>query len=517
MYGVASKDRARRVRPDLDLTTPWVVVALGSVAAAVVAAAAVVHPVGLVAAIVLIATGAVALAGRHLPGLFLGAVAVLLIAYALFGKGFAYVGAGSFYVGELVLILGALAFLARWRQIRIGMFEIVLLAFVAWGALRTVPYLNTYALDALRDAASWGYGFFALFVAATLRPRHVSALVDLYRRLLLPLVFWLPVAAVLTVSFGDQLPSVPGSEIPFVSFKAGDAGVQLGGVAAFVLVGLAGRSPAWTVTRESLFWIGWLLSAGLSSALNRGAMIAASTAVLALLFVRRGSSGLLALAVAVLLLSSAWVLNPQVDIGADRKLSIQQFAENAVSIVTASGEDNEGTKIWRLAWWDKIIDYTVDGPYRWTGKGYGINLADDDGFQVNADGSLRAPHSANFEFLARSGVPGLGLWLLLLLAYAVTILRAARVAAATGQHFYLAVLGWVFVYWIAAVVNMSVDVYLGGPQGGIWFWSMIGVGVAVSRFVWDEQRERQSVGQQPRPTPDDGEQEARDHGGVAAP
>jgi len=67
--------------------------------------------------------------------------------------------------------------------------------------------------------------------------------------------------------------------------------------------------------------------------------------------------------------------------------------------------------------------------------------------------------------------------------YAITILRAAHRAAKTQQPFLLAILGWVAVYWLAAIVNMSVDVYLAGPQGGIWFWTMIGVGLAVSRFV----------------------------------
>ena len=31
-----------------------------------------------------------------------------------------------------------------------------------------------------------------------------------------------------------------------------------------------------------------------------------------------------------------------------------------------------------------IIDYTVFGDYFWTGKGFGISLADDDGFQGTA-------------------------------------------------------------------------------------------------------------------------------------
>ena len=61
----------------------------------------------------------------------------------------------------------------------------------------------------------------------------------------------------------------------------------------------------------------------------------------------------------------------------------------------------EGTKAWRLRWWDQIVEYTIDGDVLLDGKGFGINLADSDGFQVHADGSLRAPHNGHIEILAQ--------------------------------------------------------------------------------------------------------------------
>jgi O-Antigen ligase len=517
MEGRAAQGRGLPSVPDGLRSSGAAATVIAWVSAATFAAIAIVNPLGLIAVIALLAVGAIVLVGAELPRLFLGTLAVLLVGYAVLGKGFAYIGANSIFVGELGLAVGMLTIVSGWRRIRVGAFEIVLLAFIGWGAVRTVPYIGTWGLDALRDAVSWGYSLFAVAILVSLRPHHLERLVDLYRRLSIPLVFWFPLAAVLTISFGDRLPVVPGSDTPIVFFKAGDVGVQLAGIAAFMFVGLAGRSAAWTSTREAVLWIGWIMSSGVVSALNRGAMVSIGTSVLALLFVRKANSWLIALAMGVLLISAAWILNPEVDIGSERKLSIQQFVGNAVSIVASTGDENEGTKIWRLLWWDKITDYTVNGEYFWTGKGYGVNLADDDGFQVLADGSLRAPHSANFEFLARSGVPGLALWVLLLVTIGATMLRAARVAAATGQRFLLSILGWLFVYNIAAVINMSVDVYLGGPQGGIWFWATVGGGIAVSRFVMDEKRRVDSVGQQARSSSDDGEQEARDHRGVSTP
>ena len=105
-----------------------------------------------------------------------------------------------------------------------------------------------------------------------------------------------------------------------------------------------------------------------------------------------------------------------------------------------------------------------NGPYFWTGKGFGINLADADGFQVLADDSLRAPHSTNLEVLARAGVPGLVLWIVLQAGFAISLLRAAFRSYRTAPT-WLPVFGWIFVYWLAALINGSFDVYLGGPAG----------------------------------------------------
>jgi hypothetical protein len=68
-------------------------------------------------------------------------------------------------------------------------------------------------------------------------------------------------------------------------------------------------------------------------------------------------------------------------------------------------------------------------------------------------------------------------------AFASAMLRAAAIARRINEPAWIPLLGWIFVYWLAALVNGSFDVYLGGPQGGIWFWSMIGLGLAVVRIV----------------------------------
>jgi O-antigen ligase len=171
-------------------------------------------------------------------------------------------------------------------------------------------------------------------------------------------------------------------------------------------------------------------------------------------------------------------VDPVVDLGVNRKVSVGQVIDNVTSVVSKTEDPAlEGTKAYRLSWWGKIIDYTVRGPYFWTGKGFGVNLADDDGFQLFADHSLRAPHNGHVEILARMGVPGLGLWVGLNLAWAAAVLAAVRRARAAGSGSSAAVLIWLLVYWAAMMVNASFDPYLQGPQGGIWFWAVIGAGL----------------------------------------
>jgi hypothetical protein len=164
--------------------------------------------------------------------------------------------------------------------------------------------------------------------------------------------------------------------------------------------------------------------------------------------------------------------------------SSRSWLDNIGSVVGSSSDEGlEGTKQFRLAWWTKIVDYTVFGPYFWDGKGFGVNLADDDGFQPTVDGSLRAPHNSHLSFLARSGVPGFVLWVVLQAAFGIGLLWAVIAHRRSGEVKVAAVGSWILVYWAAMHVNTSFDPYLEGPQGGIWFWTLFGLGLVVIRLA----------------------------------
>ncbi|MGK2849302.1 MAG: O-antigen ligase family protein [Candidatus Limnocylindrales bacterium] len=472
---LAGRRREMRVPALLLLVLLAVAIGVGSAVDPLVTA-------GLMAAVV--AVLGLLLVGVRVTEVFLGGLTIMLIGYAFLGRGFAYVGVAPLYLGELALPVAALALLRGRQPGRLQPLHVLLLAFMVWGALRTIPYLGTYGLDALRDAVSWGYAAYAVVLSVVLRREHLEAGVARYRRLLPLFLIWVPILAVLSQTV--TLPTVPGSDVAIAVFKGGDIGVQLAGAAAFVFLGLYGISAGRRLV-EPMLWALWLTALAVTGILNRGGLVAASTSALAAIYIRAASRWLALVFVALSLTVPVIIIDPRIQVGNGREISVGQMVDNVISVFGESNDPGlEGTKGFRLAWWSTIVDYTIGGPYRWTGKGYGINLADDDGFQPTEDRSLRAPHNGHVEILARSGLPGLALWVLLNAAFGLSLLRAAGINRRRGDTFLVQVLGLVFIYWLASLVNASFDPYLQGPQGGIWFWTMFGVGLAAIKITADD-------------------------------
>ena len=415
------------------------------------------------------------------PRLFLAAVAVVLTGYAFGGRAFAYLGMPPVFVGEFVLGLGLIVAIARpqgWAFSPWGV-TVAIVGYMVWGLIRTVPYLGTYGFPALRDGAAWAYALFALLVCKFVSTEGVSERVAQgYARLSPWLVVWGPLALLLDSA---------GIKSPFLTMKPGDLAVHLAGLSAFFLTGLYGESVSKSGPRqlpERLFYLFWLLACVFVLFSNRGGTLAILTALSVVLLLRpRRALGKVAWMAGIILVASLLLvaLDLKVEIRG-RETSARQVANIFLSVGGKGPSGGlEDTRTWRLLWWGKIWDYTVHGPYFWTGKGFGINLANDDGFQVVEDESLRAPHNAALTVLARSGVPGLATWLLVHLTFGIGMVRAYRRALRAGAEHAAHLHLWILAYWVAALVNSSFDVYLEGPQGAIWFWSIVGFGMAVQR------------------------------------
>jgi O-antigen ligase len=426
-------------------------------------------------------------AGTQARTIYIAALAGALLGYGLLSRGFSYVGARPVFIGEVLLIVGGVVFLMEMGKARFRFTHVFLGLFIVWGVLRTVPYLSDYGVDALRDGVTWLYAAFAVFVSVLVRREDLVRVVRAYGWYVPLYIAWVPVSAALV--YANAVPNVPGTEIPLIGFKTGDMGVQLAGVAAFILAGLFARTPAGQRLPTMLVWLGWFIAAAITAALNRGAMVAMATTALLALVVRPSAQWLKAALLALVLVLAAILINPSVDVGDRRTLSVSQVIENVTSVFSETGNaDLDGSREWRLAWWSTIVDYTFDGPYFWTGKGFGINLADEDGFQVGEVGvetSLRAPHNGHLEILARAGVPGLVLWILLQLSWLLMMVSAAFRAwrREADRQLWTGIIGWLIVYWAACLANMTFDVFLQGPHGGIWFWVVFGLGLATASAI----------------------------------
>lgn len=419
--------------------------------------------------------------GLSLGDTYLRGHSWLLLGYALAGKGFAYLGFAPLYVGEMILALGLAVALGSRALLRIPRTTTVtwLLLLSAWCAARLASDFPIHGIDALRDSVVWSYAFFAFLFAGLLnsKPQRLAWLLARYERFGKLFVVLIPVIWLVRVVFEGSLPRAPGSDVPILFPKPGDILVHLAGFAAYLLSGAGG-------SRLSLVWL-LLLGPGaaLAAVRTRGGLVAfcAALGLVALQrrLARRVWLGGLALVSALALLLAS---NVQISVS-DRTLSARQFVANVVSTFgEVQADELDGPRRWRLAWWSEIIDYTVFGPHFWLGKGFGVNLATDDGFDVDWKRDLRSPHNSHLTLLARAGVPGFVLWCLLQLSWLREMARRHRAARQSGQRAWSRLFVFLIAYWLAFVVNAAFDVCLEGPMMGIWFWTLFGTGIAAARI-----------------------------------
>jgi hypothetical protein len=420
------------------------------------------------------------LTGDH----YLALLAIVLLGYALMGKGFAYLGFPPLYVGEIALLTGIIVFLRTGTFV--GAFAalpaLMLVALMVWVLARTFPFVGLYGFDSLRDSTIVMYGGFAFIVIGLLLEdaRRINTLLRYYGIMLasFPVIF---VGIFLTKYWGNDIPRLYGS-VPIVEIGATMAGTHLAGAMVFVLIGYRKVSFLWVFV--------WFATLALAGATNRGAMLAVIVPVtITMLVLGRYRLLLTTVAAAVVIFAALLTLEASVGESAEsdtrdswsRPVSAHQIVDNAMSIIGQSDQPRDGTTQWRLNWWDIIINDTIHGPNFWTGRGFGINLADADGFGGTGDArdphSLRSPHSAHMTLLARTGIPGVVLWALVLASWFGMLMRAILTARAHGHKDWADLFLFIGCYAAAIVINATFDVVLEGPVQGIWFWCLFGFGI----------------------------------------
>lgn len=414
---------------------------------------------------------------------YLAFLAAILLGYALFGKGFAYLGFPPLYVGEIAFLSGIIVLfrIGAVASALASLPAVLLLALMVLVFMRTLPFFDMYGFDSLRDSAIVMYGGFAFIVIGLLLEdaRRISIVLHYYKIMLASAPVML-VALVVCKYWGDDIPRLLGP-VPIVDLGPSSVGTHLAGMMVFAVIGYGRVSGAWICV--------WLAALAVAGATNRGALLSVVVPVaFAMLVLGRFRLMLttvgagLAIFAALLTLEATLGEYSEAKDSIGRPVTAHQLLENAMSILGQSGGQAEGTKRWRLNWWEIIINDTVRGPNFWTGRGFGINLADADGFASmddphNPRPATRSPHSAHMTILARSGIPGLVLWAVVLVSWFGMLTKAMLTARSRGHEQWANLFLFIVCYVAAIVINASFDVVLEGPMQGIWFWCLFGFGV----------------------------------------
>lgn len=400
------------------------------------------------------------------------------IGYVTVGKGFAYLPYSPVFAGELLMLSGLpLVLLCRRPKdlLRLPTVWLIVLLGV-WCMGRVLPFLGTYKVDALRDAAIFYYAAFTIIVAAVLidRPVWLRVLVRQFDIWGWRLVGVVPLMFLIQLWLGERVPHWPVIDVPMIYIKMGDPLVFGAAVASISVVGLGRARSGW-------WYLPMALLVAVHGAVNRGGLFAFLIAfALSFAFFPRSAWPWRVAILTTVVLVALVAINPTIEVpGRARSFSMEQFTNNVLStFMEVDQGDLQDTKSWRLDWWAGIINYTFNGDYFWGGKGFGVNLATSDGFQVFEDNSLRSPHNGSLTILARAGVPAFCVWALLHGSWLASMgwgYVKARAHGCTGWARYFV---WVTAAYLATMFHGSFDVYLENPMGGIWLWTFMGLGLA---------------------------------------
>ncbi|SEP49553.1 O-Antigen ligase [Rhodospirillales bacterium URHD0017] len=408
---------------------------------------------------------------------FLNFHCFVLAGFVVLGKNFAYIGYPPLYIGEVCLAFGIVAAL-RGGNLAAAIFSLPGLALallMLWTACRSVPYWDVYGFDAPRDAMLVFYGLFAYVVASLilLRPVILKLLLERYARFIPFIVFLSPVIPVIGYVTGDVL------GLPLVVSKVGTLACHLTAVLAFSLIGFV------RLGRASLLFI--LLVNLFAFSQAREAMLAFIVGCFTASVCSPGQRALRSVvaiaAVGAVVLGVLAVVDFKIPGQKEgRDFAVRQLVVNLTSVFETTGSERaDVTKEWRLNWWSDIMNYTFYGAHFWDGKGFGPNLADVDGYQVGDPElapPLRSPHNSHMTILARGGVPAFVLWIATLGSWFVAVVHRLIEARTLGDDSWARVFAFLLTYWTMMVVCSTFDVVLEGPQLGIWFWTVHGIGLA---------------------------------------
>ncbi len=413
-----------------------------------------------------------------------------VVGYMFFDRSFAWlirVPGLPIFLGEIILVL-AVVEVARGRQaLRFLLARSAtakwILAFLVLGFARLAVDIGTYQLAAVRDSAIFYYAAFALIVATYVMviPETITKALRSYDRVIPWYFLWAPIAVFLGRSFVAGAPRIPGSLTSIFSFKGGNYAVWLATGVAFLWLVHPATSPA-DIRRRSILTAvgtGGLFVAGTQ---NRGGLLVGLAVIgFTILLSKRPSRTLFRIAgITFGLFGLLFAMDARIET-AKREISVRQIVTNVQSVFADGGDDTlAGTKRWRLELWNGITQDVIYGDFPF-GFGMGPNIAERYNavpIQQDAFQTLRNAHNSHLGILARMGIPGLTVWLVLWATFAVAVLRVRQRLRRSDPEA-AGILTWLLIAVIAILGNAIFDPTLEGPQVAIPLYVFTGTALGM--------------------------------------
>jgi hypothetical protein len=404
---------------------------------------------------------------------------ILLLVFALyvyFGKGLAYS-----YLAEFLLVIGILLLIIDRKNINIiKSYRSLILFFLLFINIIYIfkGVFNYTFFDVLRDSFIFNYIYFAIiiFLFFETLADFIKSIIKIYQYY--PLIVSLLYLLSLNNFFGNL--SIFGQK-HILYFKYGDILVHLYISLAFMLTGYYNFTNKLKLINLSAFLFLFIIA----SSYNRSGMLSFLIAFIILIIKNKNLISLSKfkkyfynfLICLIFIIPIIYII-PNDENFQGRRTGVNQISNNITSIFS---DDLEGSltdnKVWRYLWWAKIIDYTFAGPHFYSGKGIGINLAQDDDISYDSlDSDLRSPHNFHLNVLARYGVPIFILWLSWLV---LTFIRLKNKNITTLKLVLITV-------QIAFIINSTFDVYLEGPMAAFPFWLFVGIDFITDIYTVDK-------------------------------
>jgi O-antigen ligase len=403
---------------------------------------------------------------------------VVLFGYIVGNRGFAQIlllPNQPLLPAEAMLALGGALLLVHcaWRHdlpFRREPLNLLLLGWMALGALRVAFDFRTFGLLAIRDFATVYYAAFFYLAQDAARD-------DRGRQFLQPVIL-VSCSVVLVTSFlSEQSPdfffstlTVRGS--PLIYYKGDLVGTSLAVGSVLFFLRFEDGKGRWNGLASLV------LAGGVLATNNRASLAGLLVAALWLLIGRRWkfmaalvSAGAIA---AITILLGAAVLNRPLE-----KTPLFGVYERIISLADPSGARayrgettfNKGdNNLFRTTWWSTVIRETVESnPY--VGLGFGHDLADRfvrEYYPESAEEfAARSPHNILVTVFARMGAVGLVGLIAVLCVFARRTWQAVRRSAHESAPWCAA---WVMF------VSACFGVVLEGPMGAVVFWCLLGLG-----------------------------------------